>query len=117
MSRITEDEWYTVYKPVKNPINLDANWWTSEAGGGILFEAQGQDLEYVISQIDTNKVWSLIDDGDNRTVCAGYSLVNREGYFITENPWTDLSDHWVVWDSSLCSECDETEDSCECKNA
>ena len=40
--------------------------------------------------IDVNRIWTVVDgDGDSQYICAGRRLVNRFGYLVTENPWTD----------------------------
>jgi hypothetical protein len=67
-----------------------------------MFETFGQDLRRVLGT-PKRHVWTVIDvsssfdgdvpkdeDGDDCwLVVAGYHLVNRLGYVITENPWED----------------------------
>ncbi|TAN06833.1 MAG: hypothetical protein EPN36_03635 [Rhodanobacteraceae bacterium] len=40
--------------------------------------------------VDTNRVWTVIE-GDEGTLyaMAGYHVVNRVGYLVTREPWTD----------------------------
>lgn len=52
-----------------------------------MFETYGPELDFVQSQ-EANKIWTIVDgDNDNTFYMAGYHLVNRIGYFVTEVPW------------------------------
>lgn len=77
---MAEQEWFDLYKPIKNKIDSNASV------NGHMFETYGDELNYVISQ-DLNKIWTYSDD-DNGTpfISNGYHLANRIGYFITEVP-------------------------------
>jgi hypothetical protein len=96
---LNEDAWYEKYKPVSNHLDPDASWHNGEYG--IMFETYGEELDYVISQIDKNTVWTYIDNNEGGlSVVAGYHIVNRIGYFITEVPWESDDLFWVVEDYS-----------------
>lgn len=76
------EEWDKIYSPVKNHLDENASF------GGVMFETYGDELQFVLSQ-PHNNVWTYIQ-GDNGTyIIAGYQLVNRIGYFITNTPWED----------------------------
>lgn len=77
---MAEQEWFDLYKPIKNKIDSNASV------NGHMFETYGDELNYVISQ-DLNKIWTYSDD-DNGTpfISNGHHLANRIGYFITEVP-------------------------------
>ena len=75
-------EWEKKYKPRENHISGDIGW------NGILFEAYGDDLEYVMAQ-PTNKVWTWVDGDYGTDIINGYHLVNRIGYFVTLLPWRE----------------------------
>jgi hypothetical protein len=75
-------EWEQKYKPRENHISGDIGW------NGILFEAYGDDLEYVMAQ-PTNRVWTWVDTDEGTAIINGYHLVNRIGYFVTLNGWAD----------------------------
>ena len=84
--QITYEEWQSKYKPVENKIN------PVESFDGTAFETYGTDLDYIVSLTNSNKsihyVWTLIEsDNENEYIVPGYCLVNRQLYFITENPW------------------------------
>jgi hypothetical protein len=51
-----------------------------------------------------NFVWTLVSGDMCDLIVAGYAYVNRLGYYITENPWSD------DMDSVLLS----VEEECEC---
>lgn len=79
-------EWETKYKPTINRFDSNASW-QDEAGNGIMFETYDIELEWVRTQPNEN-VWTYID-GDNGELLliAGFHIVNRIGYFVTEVPW------------------------------
>jgi len=59
-------------------------------------------LEYhqVPAGIDYHNVWTLVQAEDTHLVTPGWHVVNRLGYYVTENPWTDAQDLdglWVSW--------------------
>ena len=109
MSQITDNDWYTKYKPVTNHIDPNSSW------GGILFETYGDELEYVKTKVDENRVWTWLEgDNGSTSVSAGYSIVNRLGYFITEEPFTDLNQWWRA-EEAECGECETQHASGSCE--
>lgn len=56
--------------------------------GSILFETYGEDLQQVI-HTDNHYVWTLVDCDGDLFITAGYHLVNRMNYIITQKPWQD----------------------------
>jgi hypothetical protein len=72
--------WENRYKPITNPLQPDEET--------TLFETYGADYDFVTSY-DHTKIWTWVD-GDNGTyIVAGWHLVNRIGYYLTEEPWAD----------------------------
>lgn len=53
-----------------------------------MYETYGDELEFVRTQPDTH-VWTFLQADDKHYVVSGYHLVNRLGYFVTENPWVE----------------------------
>jgi hypothetical protein len=88
-------EWADKYKPKHNHFTKDEN--------ALMFETYGEEVEYV-KTIHPNFVWTYVDGEMSSLIVAGYHYVNRIGYYITENPWSD------DMDSVLLS----TEEECEC---
>ena len=80
---ISEDVFYEEYKPVKN--HLDDN----SAFGGCLYETYGDEVSYIQKlNTESNKVWTIIEgDDDAMTYLAGYHVVNRLGFLVTEKEW------------------------------
>lgn len=95
---ISWDTFMEKYKPVKNHLDKYAD---PKAEYG-LFETYGEELDYVKSQ-DPNKVWTLVDGEMSTLVFAGYHWVNRIGFYITQEPWTDEREQVLV---SVDVECD-----------
>lgn len=84
---ISEDDFFEKYKPITNHLNDNAPFTYNDKG--LMFETYGEELEFVRTQPD-NKIWTYQDDDmGNPIIANGYHLVNRIGYFITENPFPD----------------------------
>ena len=79
---ITEDEFYSKYKPIKNPLVDDAPY------GGEMFETYGAEYEHVMKahEADPLTVWTISDCDGELIICSGWSFVNRFGYLITQEP-------------------------------
>ena len=102
----TEDEFYKKYELITNHIDDNASW------DGCAFETYGEELEYVKSMIDTNRVWTVVETDNNWWIIAGYHHVNRLNYLITTEPWGDINEEYEVEDSG-CSDEDWDEETCE----
>lgn len=76
---ITEEEFEEKYKPLKNPHNPDAPW------DGCMWETYGVEHNFVRNQ-SQRMVWTVLDGG---TIVSGYRTVDRMGYIVTLNPWTE----------------------------
>lgn len=80
--RIYEKTWWKKFVPKKNHLDNEASW------AGYMYETYGDELEFVRTQPDTH-VWTFLQADDKHYVVSGYHLVNRLGYFVTENPWVE----------------------------
>lgn len=84
---LTEDTFAAIFKPVKNHlVEFPSFDWGD--GFGTLFETYGDEHDYVTTQ-NTQHVWTLCSGEQNDHIISGYHLVNRIGYFITENPFPE----------------------------
>jgi hypothetical protein len=81
--------WEEKFRPIKNHINPDSGW------NGQMFETYGEELEFVLKQ-DPQNIWTWWDVDGGSELVAGYHLVNRIGYFITEEQWTEPMDSYPV---------------------
>ena len=77
--------WEKWYKPITNPLRPDEET--------TLFETYGSDYDFV-TNYDHTKIWTWVDGDDGTYILAGWHLVNRIAYYITEEPWSDA--HMVV---------------------
>lgn len=77
---ITEDQFEEEFRPVKNPLVESApfNDW--------MHETYGEELEHVRKQ-DPSHIWTIIETEEKLFYVAGFHIVNRLGYIITEKPW------------------------------
>lgn len=91
------DEWVDTFKPVRNHIDENT------AFDGCLFETFGDEVVHVreVLDIDEGRVWTLLGCDGSLYVSAGYSVVNRLGYFVTEVATTD-PDLCVLVDGRAC---------------
>lgn len=94
---ILEDKFWEDYKPQINHIERakqDSSIEDSDicSWNGCMYETYGEEVEHILN-VDNKNVWTIIgcDDDENGNsivvISAGYHLVNREGYLITEKPW------------------------------
>jgi hypothetical protein len=81
--------WEEKFRPIKNAINPDSGW------NGTMFETYGEELNFVLKQ-DPHNIWTWWDVDGGSELVAGYHLVNRIGYFITEEQWTGPMDSYPV---------------------
>lgn len=95
---MTEAEWETQYKPIKNHLDDNASW-QNEEGEGIMFETYGDELDFVRGKCEHNPrcIWTLMDSevNDDCVVVEGFHFVNRIGYFITENPAEERTNYVI----------------------
>jgi len=76
---ITEERFEDIYMPRQNHLDENASF------NGSMYETYGEEVEYVQSMIESNKVWTVLDGDDGELfISAGYWRVNRMGYIITE---------------------------------
>jgi len=83
------EHWANIYKPIKNSISSTSGW------DGTMFETHGEELEFVLKQHPQN-VWTWWDVDGGSQLVAGYHIVNRIGYFITENQWQEPMESYDV---------------------
>jgi len=84
---LTEEEWFDTFKPLPNLIDPDASF--SDGENGYMFETYGKELEFVKAQ-DPNRIWTYCDGDNGGTyIFQGMRVVNRIGYFISEQPVPD----------------------------
>jgi hypothetical protein len=98
-----EDAWIAKYKPMRNRLNEDAPY------EGTMYETFGAELEYARHAVRRDHVWTLIEGDDGSFISPGYHLVNRMGYFITEEPWDNQTGDVDLRDGpEYCRDCDGT---------
>lgn len=83
LSEKAPDDFFEKYQPIPNKFDDNVPY------DGCMYETYGQEYEYVKSMIDSNRVFTITDDGENICITAGLRLVNRYGYLITEQPYGD----------------------------
>ena len=93
MNKINLDKFFSEYKPqinhiVRNKINSDIADEDITSWSGCMYETYGEELDYIQSFFNKPRhIWTIIEAGDELVIQAGYWLVNRMGYIVTERPW------------------------------
>ncbi len=63
--------------------------------GGCMYETFGEELEYVKAQ-PNERVWTIVDgEGNDLIVIAGFHIVNRLGYLVTFEDWSDEFEEYI----------------------
>ena len=94
---ISDEDFWGKYKPIINHI-VRANTPTNIADedmcsySGCMYETYGPELAHIQRLANTKqtakKIWTIVDGDDgNLHIIAGFHIVNRQGYLITEQPW------------------------------
>lgn len=103
MAAIAEDKFYGEYQPQINHIERfkqDSSIEDCDVApfGGYMYETYGEELEHILKLIKEGKfknIWTIVDDENgDLVIVAGYHLVNRFGYIVTEKEW-DEEDAYV----------------------
>jgi len=102
---ITFEAWSEKYKPIKNHITKYPNK-DSEFD---MFETYGEEYDHVLSQ-PHNKVWTEVQGDFSMLLVPGVSIINRLGYYICEEPWTDENETVVLSMDIECHCYDEAEE-------
>ena len=102
---LTDTEFYAKYNPEYNQVLLRELQSKEDTGstlpedicsfGGCMYETYGEELEYVKAQPNKRR-WTIIDEGDELFFIAGYHFVNRLGYLITDEEWSDEYETYLV---------------------
>jgi hypothetical protein len=77
------DEWENKYTALKNPKSDD-----DEGLSAIMFETYGEELEAVRSH-ESNKIWTVRDTEYGLLLTAGFGLVDRFGYILSEQSYEE----------------------------
>lgn len=82
----------------------------------MMYETYGEEYEYIKS-MHPNFVWTLVQGDMCDLIVAGVAYVNRLGYYITENPWSNEADYVLISVEKECEcydeETGEGKDDCE----
>lgn len=92
----TYDAWFDKFQPKPNPLR------TQDHGADYAFETYGDELDFVVNT-DNNYVWTEVDGDSGTYIVAGFALVNRFQYYVTNKPYTD---EWTEVPTWVYRECD-----------
>ena len=102
---LTDTEFYTKYNTEYNQVLIKELQVEEDTGstlpedmcsfGGCMYETYGEELEYVRNQ-PSNRIWTIIDEEDKLFFIAGYHIVNRLGYLVTDEEWSDEYETYLV---------------------
>lgn len=105
---LTDDDFYTKYHPEFNQVLMASRKHGQNnedmcSYDGCMYETFGPELDYVLKmdKVNPKRVWTIIDDNSGWTgICAGYHLVNRIGYLVTEEEWQEDNESYTVFDET-----------------
>ena len=86
---LNEQEFWNKYCPIPNPTSDEDLGWD-----GCLFETFSPHWEYVRDH-NVNQprhLWTLLEVESSLIIASGLQYVNRVGYFITKEPWTEYTE-------------------------
>lgn len=84
MQTLTIEAWNARYRPEYNFLSPE-----KASFDGVMFETYGDEVAYV-ENVSPRRVWTYVDtDNGGLAIINGYHLVNRIGYFVTEELWTE----------------------------
>ena len=83
IKNLTEDEFESKFTMIKNHIDNNASLY------GCMFETYGDEVDYIASLANTKTVWTFLEGEDDCYFVTGMHLVNRIGYFVTKEPYTE----------------------------
>jgi hypothetical protein len=87
------DEFEHRYELLKN------NFDKSAAYDGAWFETYGNE-ELFARNADPKKVWTIVEGDESLWVIAGFHIVNRLGYLITQTPWSSKNEIYLFEQAS-----------------
>jgi hypothetical protein len=99
--QLTWKEFETKYKPIPNHITKDTDH--------PMFETYGEEWDFIKEQ-DPHKVWTWVQGDMSDLIVAGIGFVNRLGYYVCEEPWTDEWEHVLLSVEVECKCYSEDED-------
>ena len=90
--------WLATYKPITDSIS-DEIYWSVIPDRNIVFHFYGPEFEFTSKQHNSN-VQTLLSVDGSEIIVAGIHRMNREGYVITENAWSNAD-----WDEAILVDC------------
>lgn len=83
-NKLSQNEFWQMYKPIQNHFIEDGSF------DGCYFKSDGAELDYVLSKVKQNIVWTIVDgDSHTRFILSGLHSINRVGYLVTEIPYCE----------------------------
>ncbi|MDD5141017.1 MAG: hypothetical protein PHY43_12250 [Verrucomicrobiales bacterium] len=74
------DEFEERYELLKNNFDKSAPY------EGAWFETYGEE-ELFVRSANPKQIWTIVDSDEGLWLIAGFHIVNRLGYLITQTPW------------------------------
>jgi hypothetical protein len=102
----TYSTWEETFKPIKNTVSKYPD------DSLIHFETYGDEVEAVKQayEINPKTIWTEVDGDSGTYIVAGWHIVNRINYYITENPWEDEYTEIPTWCYRECDCVEASED-------
>lgn len=91
MKQITDDEWLEKYEPYDDENGTLIDYDPRVIKGDTFLEKE------LSNAIETNRIWTLVDEDGHLWMVSGWRIVNALSYHITEKPWQEELE--VDWES------------------
>jgi len=98
---LTENEFDKQYPLRRNHFDPNAGWGTETDGEGCLFEAYGEEIEFVRKQ-DPATVWTGVDSDEGPLLLSGLHYCDRIGFLVSTKPRP--ANTWVTVRLDSCSD-------------
>lgn len=102
---MTDTEFYSKYNTEYNQVLLMVLQSEEDTGsilpddmcsfGGCMYETFGQELDYVKQQ-PNKRIWTIVDEEGKLYVIAGFHIINRLGYLVTNEEWSDEFETYLM---------------------
>jgi hypothetical protein len=99
--KLTEDEFYERFNPIKNHFYSNPEDCSYD---GCMFETYGKEVDYIKELMaDGGKasVWTIIETEGNFYFVSGWHYVNRFGYLVTNEPVPEDEEYEVKLDTEV----------------
>lgn len=87
--QLSLEEFEAQFELIENPFDKNTAW------EGCAFETYGEEIEFVKHDNQKNKVWTVIEEDDERFIVSGMQHTNRLYFLISTAPVPETLEYIV----------------------